>query len=72
MTHGYAVIYGYGVELSGKAAKTLDLGLDDLPGLMDALKAINFHGYMAIEYEGEPENPIPALIAGKEEVFKLI
>ena len=39
---------------------------------MTALKGINFHGYMAIEYEGEPENPIPALIAGKEEVLKLI
>ena len=47
-------------------------GFIDLPGLMAALKAINFHGYMAIEYEGEPENPIPALIAGKEEVLKLI
>ena len=47
-------------------------GFIDLPAFIAALKAINFHGYMAIEYEGEPDNPIPALIAGKEEVFKLI
>ena len=47
-------------------------GFVDLPALIAELKAINFKGYMAIEYEGEPENPIPALIAGKEEVLKLI
>lgn len=47
-------------------------GFVDLPALIAELKAINFKSYMAIEYEGEPENPIPALIAGKEEVLKLI
>lgn len=33
----------------------------DLPKLMQTLKQINFVGPMVIEYEGDVENPVPAL-----------
>lgn len=44
-------------------------GTIDLPAFMDALRAIDFNGYANLEYEGEPENPIPALIAGRDEIY---
>jgi sugar phosphate isomerase/epimerase len=31
----------------------------DLPGAVKGLKAIGFNGYASIEYEGEPEQPVP-------------
>lgn len=40
----------------------------DLPALLQALKEVNFNGYAALEYEGEPENPNPALIACREAI----
>jgi sugar phosphate isomerase/epimerase len=33
----------------------------DLPGLVKMLKQINFAGPLVIEYEGDVENPVPAL-----------
>ncbi|HEY3329066.1 MAG TPA: sugar phosphate isomerase/epimerase [Capsulimonadaceae bacterium] len=33
----------------------------DLPGLLAAAKAVNFDGFAVIEYEGDVENPVPAL-----------
>lgn len=33
----------------------------DLPKFMAALKSINFNGPLVIEYEGDVENPVPAL-----------
>ena len=33
----------------------------DMPGLMVKLKAIGFNGYLSIEYEGDVDNPIPAV-----------
>ena len=33
----------------------------DLSALAVALQEVNFTGYAAIEYEGDPQNPIPAL-----------
>ena len=38
---------------------------------MQALRDIDFSGHANLEYEGEPENPIPALIAGRDAIFKL-
>lgn len=35
----------------------------DLPQLARALDAVGFAGYAALEYEGEPENPVPAIRA---------
>jgi inosose dehydratase len=34
----------------------------DLPQLLQKLKAVNFAGYAVLEYEGDVENPVPALI----------
>ncbi len=33
----------------------------DLPALMNALEAAKFDGYAIIEYEGDADNPVPAL-----------
>jgi len=33
----------------------------DLPGLAKVLDKVNFNGYSVIEYEGDVDNPIPAL-----------
>ncbi len=33
----------------------------DLPGLMKRLANINFHGYLSLEYEGDADDPIPAV-----------
>ncbi len=33
----------------------------DLKALADTLKKIKFAGYAVIEYEGDPENPVPAI-----------
>jgi sugar phosphate isomerase/epimerase len=33
----------------------------DLPGLMQALKDVDFNGYAVLEYEGDVSNPVPAL-----------
>jgi sugar phosphate isomerase/epimerase len=34
-------------------------GALNLPGLVAALKKANFSGYAVLEYEGEPDNPVP-------------
>jgi sugar phosphate isomerase/epimerase len=36
-------------------------GCLNLPALVAALRKINFSGFAVIEYEGEPENPLPAV-----------
>ena len=46
-------------------------GTIDLPALIQALRDIDFSGHANLEYEGEPENPIPALIAGRDAILKL-
>lgn len=33
----------------------------DLPGLLKVLKSLDFKGYAVLEYEGDVENPVPAL-----------
>lgn len=33
----------------------------DLPAFLNALNEINFSGVSVLEYEGDPENPVPAL-----------
>ncbi len=33
----------------------------DLPQLLKSLEAVNFSGYAVLEYEGDAENPVPAL-----------
>jgi sugar phosphate isomerase/epimerase len=43
----------------------------DLPGFMKALKKINFTGPLVIEYEGDVENPVPALKQCVEALKKL-
>ncbi len=44
----------------------------DLPKLMQTLKQINFSGPLVIEYEGDVENPVPALQQCVEVLRKLI
>ena len=34
----------------------------DLPGLMRRLRDVGFGGYLSIEYEGDPDNPLPQVI----------
>jgi len=34
----------------------------DLPQLLQKLKTVSFNGYAVLEYEGDVENPVPALI----------
>jgi len=41
--------------------KIIGKGLLDLPGLVKKLKEINFDGYCSLEYESDPDNPIPAM-----------
>lgn len=41
----------------------------DVPGVLKALKEVNFKGYISIEYEAHPENPSPDMKACVE-VFK--
>ena len=36
-------------------------GALDLPGLVDALQENGFNGVALLEYEGDVENPVPAL-----------
>ena len=33
----------------------------DMPGLMKKLENIGFNGYLSIEYEGDADNPVPAV-----------
>lgn len=33
----------------------------DLPGLLNKLEAIDFGGFVVLEYEGDADNPVPAL-----------
>lgn len=42
-----------------------------LAAFMDALRAIDFQGVPIIEYEGEPEDPNPALIACRDAILAL-
>jgi len=42
----------------------------DLPGLLKALDDINFDGYVVLEYEGDVENPVPAVKECVEAVRK--
>ena len=35
----------------------------DLPALSQALEEVGYAGYAALEYEGEPEDPVPAITA---------
>ena len=44
----------------------------DLPGLMKTLKQINFTGPLVIEYEGDVENPVPALRQCVEALKRLL
>ena len=39
-----------------------------LPALCQALRDVGYQGFAALEYEGEPENPNPALIACREAI----
>lgn len=36
-------------------------GILDLPALVAALRDVDFAGYLVLEYEGDVENPVPAL-----------
>lgn len=36
-------------------------GILDLPGLLKALKEVDFNGYAVLEYEGDVNNPVPVL-----------
>jgi len=36
-------------------------GTLDLPAFVAALERTNFDGYAVIEYEGDPEDPVPSL-----------
>lgn len=42
-------------------------GALDLPAVLRALKDVHFKGWVSIEYEAEPENPLPAMRACVEE-----
>jgi sugar phosphate isomerase/epimerase len=44
----------------------------DLPKLMQTLKQINFSGPLVIEYEGDVDNPVPALKQCVEAIRKLV
>ena len=33
----------------------------DLPGMVEALREVDFNGYAVLEYEGDVENPVPAV-----------
>jgi len=34
----------------------------NLPAVLNSLKEIGFKGYISVEYEGEPKNPLPSII----------
>lgn len=40
----------------------------DLPVFLDALESTNFDGFAVLEYEADPENPVPALKACVEKM----
>lgn len=40
----------------------------NLPQLLEELKSVNFNGYAVLEYEGDVENPVPALQEGVKAV----
>src|SRR5947208_14611969 len=44
-------------------------GVLDVPAVLKALRNVNFKGYIAIEYEANPDNPSPDMKACVE-VFK--
>ncbi len=46
----------------------LGTGTLDLQGVLNALNDNGFKGYLSIEYEGTPENPLPAIIENVEVV----
>ena len=49
-------------ERNGKAADTvIGTGGLDLDKLATALRAAKFNGYCVLEYEGDIDNPLPAL-----------
>ena len=45
-------------------------GILDLPGLLKAMDEVGFNGYAVLEYEGDVENPVPALKQCVEAVRK--
>ena len=51
---------------------TIGTGNLDLPKLVQTLKQMNFAGPLVIEYEGDAENPVPALQQCVEVLRKLI
>jgi len=47
-------------------------GILDLPALIAALDAVSFDGYAVIEYEAEPERPVPALTGCVQAMRKVL
>ncbi|MGD8237153.1 MAG: sugar phosphate isomerase/epimerase family protein, partial [Armatimonadota bacterium] len=45
-------------------------GILDLPGLLKAMDEVGFDGYVVLEYEGDVDNPVPALKECVEAVSK--
>ncbi|MFQ5808395.1 MAG: sugar phosphate isomerase/epimerase family protein [Armatimonadota bacterium] len=45
-------------------------GILDLPGLLKAMDDVGFDGYVVLEYEGDVDNPVPALKDCVEAVAK--
>ena len=45
-------------------------GILDLPGLLKAMDEVDFDGYVVLEYEGDVDNPVPALKECVEAVRK--
>jgi len=45
-------------------------GLLDLEGLLAAMKSVSFEGYTVLEYEGDVDNPVPAIKQCVEAVQK--
>ena len=43
----------------------------DLPKLLNTMKAGDFNGYVVLEYEGDVDNPVPAMTGCVEAVHKL-
>ena len=41
--------------------KVLGEGLLDLPGFIGVLRKMDYSGYVSLEYEGDMEDPVPAL-----------
>lgn len=59
-------------QISVEEQAVVGEGKMDIPGILKALKKINYRGPLTLEYESNPDDPVPGMKASLENIKKML